>query len=454
MPTDPCKPIRDQIAQVQTQIDELDVGPGPTGKPGPGAAKLAALKAKLANLESQLHACTCRQAVQITGTPVAALSGMEDAIRGWMCTYGVHALEVAVARGGTALYSCGFASGGPRVQPSMLFRLASCSKAFTCAAITALYAAGSLKPGDHAFSLLGFNAPSPLDTITVDQLVHHAGGWVDRSGTLKDQHGNTVMGSGFDPVFAIRQIGAPLQNPPTKHDIVKFMLGQPLQFKPGKLDESSHDSNGDMITYSNFGYLLLGMVVEQVSGRPYVDYVRDLLAADGIADVHLARMLAGPVTGQEPTYEDAGSWGPSALEPHANVDAPRPYGGGGFVTELMDSGGGLMATAAELARFAGKHAAWGTGGRAGGSAREGQMSGTTSWMESRPSNDLDIGWVVNQALPTQGVDDLNAIVQMRVDAAASALDAIKTRPAPHAFVGRVPRIEPVPAVTPAQPVHV
>ncbi|MGZ4388631.1 MAG: hypothetical protein ACXVZL_04545, partial [Gaiellaceae bacterium] len=80
--------------------------------------------------------------------------------------------------------------------------------------------------------------------------------------------------------------------------------------------------------------------------------------------------------------------------------------------------------------------------------------GTTSWMESRPSNDLDIGWVVNQALPTQGVDDLNAIVQMRADAAASALDAIKTRPAPHAFVGRVPRIEPVPSVIPAQPVHV
>lgn len=444
MPTDPCKPIRDQIAVVQNQIDELDVGPGPTGKPGPNAAKVAVLKAKLQTLKGELAACTCRQSVHVSGAPVAALAGMEDGIRGWMCGNGVHALEVAVARGGNVLYSRGFSNGIPAIQPRTLFRLASCSKAFTCAAIQSLYDAKKLSPGDKVFSRLGLAAPSPLDTITVDHLVRHAGGWVDRSGTLKDTNGNSFTGSGFDPVFAIRTIGAPLQNPPTKRDVARFMLDQPLQFKPGKFDESSRTSDGTIITYSNFGYLLLGLVVEEVSGRPYVDYVRDLLAPEGIADVHLARMLAGPVHGQEPTYEDAGAWAASALEPHANVAAPLPYGGAGFVTELMDSGGGLTATAAELARFAGRHACWGMGGRMP-SAREGWMSGTTAWMESRGGNDLDIGWVVNQGLPSAAVDALNAIVEKAVDAAASALDAIKLTPSVRPVIGRVPRDVAVPA---------
>jgi CubicO group peptidase (beta-lactamase class C family) len=444
MGADPCKTVRDQIAAVQAEL--ADLGPEP-GRAGVGERhRRQELQVQLGQLEQQLRHCECKEDVVATGTAVSALSSLEDEIRAWMCSNGIQALQVAVAHGGEELYSRAFSNDGGTVEPTSLFRIASCSKAFTCAAITNLYDRTKVSSTDGVFSLLGLSAGGDLATITVDDLVKHAGGWVDRGGTFTDPHGNTITGSGFDPVFAIRTIGAPLSNPPTKRDIAQYMLSQSLQFKPGADDETWRDSNGGLITYSNFGYLLLGLVVEEVSGQPYIDYVRDLLGSEGTSDVHVARMLGGALNGREMTYLDSGAWAPSALEPHASVNAPLPYGGAGFVTELMDSGGGLMTTASNLARFSSNHATWGTGGRAPGNAREGWMSGTTAWMESRDANALDFAWITNQALsPSSVVDDLAGKMRAAVDSAASSLTGIHVSPTlprppgPPLFIGRPPR---------------
>ena len=45
-----------------------------------------------------------------------------------------------------------------------------------------------------------------------------------------------------------------LKEPPTPDDIVRYIAGQPLQFDPGSKS-----------TYSNFGYCLLGRIIEKVS---------------------------------------------------------------------------------------------------------------------------------------------------------------------------------------------
>ena len=45
--------------------------------------------------------------------------------------------------------------------------------------------------------------------------------------------------------------------------IIRYQLGQPLDFDPG-----------ERYAYSNFGYCLLGRVIEKLTGKPYEQYVQ------------------------------------------------------------------------------------------------------------------------------------------------------------------------------------
>src|SRR2546423_1652286 len=83
-----------------------------------------------------------------------------------------------------------------------------------------------------------------------------------------------------DAVCSLRKIATALglHRPPTKYDMARYMYGEPLQFDPGA--QNFNTTNGN--SYSNFGYLLLGLVVEERSGMPFVDFLRDhVLKPDG-----------------------------------------------------------------------------------------------------------------------------------------------------------------------------
>jgi CubicO group peptidase (beta-lactamase class C family) len=116
------------------------------------------------------------------------------------------------------------------------------------------------------------------------------------------------------------------------------MAGQPLQFKPGSKS-----------VYSNFGYSLLGQIIEKVTGRTYVDYVRtELLAPLGITTINLGHTLLSERAPGEPRYTDPGL-GPNVVQPDATESVAAPDGT--FYLEAMDSHGGLIGSAPDLARF-------------------------------------------------------------------------------------------------------
>ncbi len=390
--SDPCASQRAKVTQVAQKVNALEGEVGPHGIP---QAKLKQAEAQLAAARTQLAACQEAHADTYVGVsgPAAdpVLVPFDRAMQRFMVRQEVRAGQLSILNKGWLVLSHGYthADGSyPKTKPSSLFRIASISKMFTCAAIQRLYDEGAVHKTDSIFPLLGITSPAlatqkadpHVKAITVQQVVDHQGGWND--GTDQDP---AVPSSGFDPVFRIRKIALDLglHGPPTKRDLARYMYGEPLQFAPGT-----------STAYSNFGYVLLGLVVEEVSGRPFIDYVRDELAVPaGIKNVCLARMLAGPLHRREVSYDDVGT-GANALEPHASVNAAKPYGGNGFVTELMDSGGGLMATSTALASFAHLHAAYGLGGRKD-SARSGGMSGTMSLVETR--GDVDFAYIFNKA---------------------------------------------------------
>lgn len=338
-----------------------------------------------------------------TGSPVSLLSGIDAIVQSFMETYGVRAGQVAVMRNGSLVYSHGFTWGeaGYKVtQPTSLMRLASCSKAYTSAAINALVNAGHLKLSDEVYPTLKITAPavagaSPdpnINKATVQNVLDHLGGWNDNGSSgivyVKNASGTyTQVPSSDDPAFLARTISQALglSMAPTKHQVAAYMYGQPLQFVPGTTVYS--EANGTYTpsgtgAYSNFGYFLLGMVVEAVSGQSFIDYLRSaVLAPIGLADEVAVSQMVQPAS-NEVGYDEPGL-GPTPFEPDTDTLVPAVNGGEGLITQLFDAPSGLMTSAQAMATFIHSNAVWGIGGRAAGSARSGSEAGSSSLAFSR-----------------------------------------------------------------------
>lgn len=347
----------------------LDVHGGGSGN----NARYAALFAKQVDPTSRVWS--------VTGAAGPHDAALDAAVKTFMQRWGVRSGTLAVAKSNAVKLARAYSWAEPGYaisQPGSEFRVASVSKAFTCAAIKTLANANKLSLSDKVFSTLGITAvalpgqtaDAHIKDITVQNLVDHAGGW------LPDAPG------GFHPEFNLRKISTDLglNGPPAKLDLARYMYGMPLQFQPGTQNYGT--TNGK--SYSNFGYILLGLMVEHASNQKYVDYVRQsVLAPLGITDLHLARTLANQKAADEVHYHSVGLGNPS-YNAASSALVPGAFGGSGYMTETMDSGGGLMATASALARFATIWACWGLGGPGG--ARTGGMSGTVSRIQYSGGN--------------------------------------------------------------------
>ena len=74
--------------------------------------------------------------------------------------------------------------------------------------------------------------------------------------------------------------------PADKEDVIRCMLGVPLDFNPG-----------ERYAYSNFGYNLLGRIIEKISKQDYESYVKEhVLAPVGIHDARIGHSKLGPDT--------------------------------------------------------------------------------------------------------------------------------------------------------------
>jgi N-acyl-D-amino-acid deacylase len=123
--------------------------------------------------------------------------------------------------------------------------------------------------------------------------------------------------------------------------ISRTLRDQPLKHAPGV-----------NYAYSNFGYCLLGRVIERVAGRPYGEAVAErVLRPLGIGPdaLRLGRTLPDGRVPGEVAYHDAGRTGPSVFPP---VGAPVPTPYGTWNLEAMDAHGGWIATAPALLRIA------------------------------------------------------------------------------------------------------
>ena len=232
--------------------------------------------------------------IPVSGQSIPELQGFDDLLKGYLHQNpSIPGVSLAFARRGRLIYARGFGYADldtrDSVEPTSRFRIASVSKTLTAAAIMLLVQRERLKLSDHAFPLLDLQMPfhekSPLDSrlnsITIHHLLCHTAGWSRNLGRNPFE-----TWTGFDPMFYPVQIAESLgvSSPASPTEIVRFMLTRPLDFDPGT-----------RYWYSNFGYCVLGRIIEKVSGTSYEEFVRkELLSPLAIEGIVVGKISSGP----------------------------------------------------------------------------------------------------------------------------------------------------------------
>ncbi len=253
------------------------------------------------------------QSNQLTEQKSQALARIAAA---FMTACDVPGMSVAVAYHKDVVYqeTFGFANLEKKepVSGASRFRIASVTKPITSAAIFSLSEQQKLSLDTRVFgpdAILGSVYGKPpyhpgVDQITVEHLLTHTcGGW---------EKGPS------DPMFHDPEMG--------HKDLISHTLKtRPLDFPPGM-----------HYAYSNFGFCILGRVIERVTGVRYADYVREqILKPCDIDGMQIAGNTAGKHLPDEVRYYDQ--------------EGGDPYG---MNVSRLDSAGGWVATPSEIVRFA------------------------------------------------------------------------------------------------------
>lgn len=264
---------------------------------------------------------------------------LDELFRSFLEKHHVPGCSVALSHRGQLVYNRGFGyadiAARQPVTSKSVFRIASISKPITAVAILQLVEQKKLSLEDKVFEILHyephFEVGKTFDErqkqITIRHLLQHRGGW-DRD-------------ESFDAMFQAIRFADELKIPPPAQpdDVIRCMLGLPLDFAPG-----------ERYAYSNYGYCLLGRVIEKLSGQSYEDYVKShVLNPLGITSMRLGRSRMEHRFENEVRYYDPGT-GPSVFAADRNQTVNFPYGA--FNAEAMDAHGGWLATATDLVRFA------------------------------------------------------------------------------------------------------
>jgi CubicO group peptidase (beta-lactamase class C family) len=254
-------------------------------------------------------------------------------VTNFMTTHDVPGVSVAIAYKGRLVFREGYGvadrSTKEPVTTNHLFRIASLSKPITAVAVFRLLEewrrpvqvsdrgvpVPALRLDEKVFGpggILGTTYGTPpagsgIDQITVQHLLEHTSGWTNDP--------TDIM---FDPAHINK----------SQDQLISWMVAnRPLAYKPP----------GTTYNYLNFGYLILGRVIEARSGMPYADYVRQaVLKPCDIKDMHIA----------ENTLADRRS-----NEVHYYPDVPGSYDPYAILVDRMDAHGGWIASPTDLVRF-------------------------------------------------------------------------------------------------------
>lgn len=276
--------------------------------------------------------------IAISGNAVPELSSIDHAVTAFMSKWKIPGGSIALIKEGKLIYSRGFgkANDSMSVLPDHQFRVASISKSITSVAVMKLVEQGKISLTQKVFGSKGILndekylniSDKRIKDITVQHLLQHTSGWDRKTSPCGD------------PMFDAIRIAESMEAsyPADPETVIRYMLSKPLDFNPGS-----------RYAYSNLGYTVLGRVIEKITGQRYEEYVTNtILVPAGIRHIEMGKnFLADKKPTEVQYYDYHNKMAASVCDPETKVCIPY----GGFNLEAMDSHGGWIASAPDLAKF-------------------------------------------------------------------------------------------------------
>jgi len=259
-------------------------------------------------------------------------------VQAFLKKWKIEGASLAVTKNERLVYAKGFGTAnsetGEEVKPGHLFRIASVSKLITAVAVMKLYEEGKLDLDETVFGpdgilndsvYLSYKDPR-VEEISIRHLLNHTAGWSRYAGDPM-----------FSPLYIARKMHVPA--PANMEQILQFTLERNLNNNPGT-----------RYSYSNLGYGILGLVIEEKSGMPYQDYVvMNLLKPLDIHDMHIGKSYYYEKYPNEVRYHSSGGRMTTYNMDGSGETVPIFYGGN--YMELLGPAGGWVASAPELIKF-------------------------------------------------------------------------------------------------------
>ena len=274
--------------------------------------------------------------VPVSGPSVDGAKAFDTAVTAVLKKWNIPGAALAITKDGKLVLARGYGYADfedkELMQPDSMFRIGSNSKVLTSMAILHLKEQGLLSLDERFLDILTQyqvkgGGDQRLRDITIRDLLRHSAGW-DR-----DKSGDPMGWQG--PISRALGISMPVLCP----DVIRYMMGQPLDFAPGTKQ-----------VYSNFGYCILGRVIEKITGQPYELYVRDQVLAP--MDVHAMSIgYSQSLSQRGPREVRYYEWDNAPLGDSLFPGGGRvPLSYGALETLELDSCGGWIGSPVDLAR--------------------------------------------------------------------------------------------------------
>jgi len=289
--------------------------------------------------------------IPITGKAAPGFEEFERAVVEVIQRDHIPGAAIAFVKDGRLVYARGFGWANEEarqpIEPTSVFRLASVSKSFTGIGILKLIQDKQLcmeqkvfarpnTPAKAAESVpcsqpilhidpircAGCQLDERIYDITVQDLMQMSGGWIENDRAV-NACGVMTHGSGDWATPQRTQRALHMRSVPTRVQVIQFGISHRLDFTPGTC-----------YSYSNFGFNILGQIIEQITGQPYQDWMMaNILQPMGANHAHV--LLYSKLLPNEVHYYRILPDGQNAV---CCLDTLRPEVGpaGGWTASIID----------------------------------------------------------------------------------------------------------------------
>jgi CubicO group peptidase (beta-lactamase class C family) len=211
---------------------------------------------------------------------------------------------VIVVKDGKTIFRKGYGMAdlelGVKIEPDHVFRIGSITKQFTAVAILELMERGKLSLSDEITRFFP-DFPTHGQKITIEHLLTHT--------------------SGIKSYTSLPEWLSQWRKDMTVKEIIDLFKDKPMDFAPG-----------EKWSYSNSGYILLGAIIEKVSGMSYEDFLQknifDVVGMKSSYYGNAGRIIAHRIPGY--------SKGKTGLENAAYLSMTQPYAAGSLLSTVDD----------------------------------------------------------------------------------------------------------------------